>query len=120
PVDQGPLWKDILGTLGGVGSVVTDSVAGGIKDVKDLVSGNRSLMDQIVGKSFGIGDDKTLGQRVIDAQIAQWSNSPGFQWNDIPVLGTANLANQVAKHGSDILAETGVNNQGAQRWGGLA
>ena len=112
-----PLWKDMLGTLGGTSSIVTGSANSSIKKWSDLLSGKRSLAEIWKDEAKGID---APGIQLAKAQINQWNNSPGFQWNDIPGLGTLNLANQTLDHGSDLLETFGVKNQGAQKWGGLA
>jgi hypothetical protein len=114
------LWKQMLGSLTGLGSMVTDTVYNKAGSAKDIFQGKGSVNDfaRFLDPTFGLGEQAYKG---VSNQIKQWTTGGrGIQYNDIPLLGSLNLISQNSKHGADILKDQfGVKNEAAQRWGGL-
>lgn len=124
-----PLWQQLLGSLGGVGSTVTDTVYNNMSRANTQIgrwNDGRFNWKDDVWKTFGtLGNSllQPVKETVVNPAKYQWQEwlhgDKGFGYDDIPILGTLNLMNEKNKHGSDILGLTGVKNEGLKRWGGL-
>lgn len=121
---DGPVWwQTALGSLGSIGSTLTDGMNNNIKAAKQTFQNGGSFWDGMLAGSkaqlSGYGD---LFSKGWDAQMDAWQDVPehGMSLAAMPGWGFFNGLSDNAAHGSDVLNTVGVENPWAAGIGGFA
>lgn len=121
---DGPVWwQTALGSLGSIGSTLTDGMNNNVKAAKQTFQNGGSLWDGLWAGSkaqlSGYGD---LFSKGWDAQMNAWEDVPehGMSLAAMPGWGFLNGLSDNAAHGSDIFNTAGITNPWVAGIGGFA